>query len=1244
MDMKQQASSPNSPLPEGTVTFLFTDIEGSTKLLHRLGDKYISLLDDHHRILRGVFANWNGREVDTEGDAFFVSFPKATEAVAAVVEAQRTLAEHSWPEGVTVRVRMGLHTGEPWTRTGGYVGMDVHRAARIAHAGYGGQVLLSETTAALLRGNLPGDVTTRDLGQHRLKDMQFPEHIRQLVVDGLPSDFPPLKSLDIVEAIDETDIEPLPLPAFLTTNKWQPRAAPVFVGRDDEMTFMAGFLDTLFQEHEEDSGGNVLFVNGDAGSGKSALTDAFSRQALTKFPDLLVTQGLCNAFIGSGDPYQPFRSVMGMLTGDLESKIAANSVSREQVVNLWQSFPTAVNALATTGPDLIDVMVPGEFLKSRVRKSVPSNELLLQKLSRAKNQGRAAPGELNQSHLFDQYVSVLRILSTEHPILIILDDLQWADSGSINLLFHLARSMTGYRVLLIGAYRPEEIALGRDGKRHPLEPVLDELKREFGQIWIDLNTTKSKAFVYDYLNSEPNRLSSTFRQTLLEHTGGQALFTVETLRDLQERGDLIKNDEDYWVESPSLDWEQLPTRVEGVIEARVERLEEELRDVLSIAAVEGEDFTAQIIARIQDIQERKLLRTLSRELEKRHHLVTEQKEDQIGALLLTRYRFTHALFRQFLYNDLSAGERRLLHGEIADILEELYVDRLDEIAVHLARHYAEAEDNDKALPYILQAGDSARALYAFEEAIQHYQQALAIYKDQGDYERASRILMKLGLTYHSAFDYARSSLAYEESFTLQQKNSLAVSTTNLAPAQHPLRLVTLDVLTFEPGMHDDFRTARILDQLFSGLIRLTPDMNVVPDVAKSWEVLYDGQTYLFNLRDDVRWSDGEPVTAHDFILGWRRVLDPKNGSTAASILYDIRGAAAFHQGDNAGVDELGIKALDDFTLQIDLEQPSNYFLYILAHDAAFPVPGHVIASQGDAWTDLDSFVSNGSFRLESYQKGQLMILRRNPTYHGDFRGNLEAVHVHIVMENIAWAGDLVLGYDKDKNDILDFIHMSPVERPPFDDPRVRQAFVLATDRQTLAAVTEMGHISPATGGFSPLGMPGHVPGIALPFDLERARRLLAEAGYPGGEGFPKVNALIFNRGLGYFEALLDPWQSRLGVEISCENLKWSAFMQRIREESDLPHIHSLGWSADYPDPDSFMRLGVDALVERARRVMDQDERMRLYQEAEEIIVREAPFFPLYYGRRHLLIKPWIRNYRPNVIGALTWKDIIIDPH
>ena len=164
--MDELTKSTKQEIPEGTVTFLFTDIEGSTELLRRLGDKYISLLEDQRRILRTIFVKWHGHEVDTEGDAFFVSFPRATEAITAVVEAQKALANHSWPEDETVLVRMGLHTGEPWTGAEGYVGMDVHRAARIAHVGHGGQVLLSETTAALVRSTLPAEVRLVDLGLH----------------------------------------------------------------------------------------------------------------------------------------------------------------------------------------------------------------------------------------------------------------------------------------------------------------------------------------------------------------------------------------------------------------------------------------------------------------------------------------------------------------------------------------------------------------------------------------------------------------------------------------------------------------------------------------------------------------------------------------------------------------------------------------------------------------------------------------------------------------------------------------------------------------------------------------------------------------------------------------------------------------------------------------------------------------------------------------------------------------------
>ena len=202
-------------LPEGTVTFLFTDIEGSTNLLRQLGDEYAQILADQRRIMRDVFTKSNGREVDTQGDSFFVSFPRATEAVAAAVEIQRSLADHQWPQGVQVRVRMGLHTGEPLAADEGYLGMDVHRAARIAAVGHGGQVLLSETTASLLKEGLPEGVRMLDLGRHRLKDMAHPERIRQLVLVGLPSEFPPLKSLQALGLEDKSEEEYVRTPQFL---------------------------------------------------------------------------------------------------------------------------------------------------------------------------------------------------------------------------------------------------------------------------------------------------------------------------------------------------------------------------------------------------------------------------------------------------------------------------------------------------------------------------------------------------------------------------------------------------------------------------------------------------------------------------------------------------------------------------------------------------------------------------------------------------------------------------------------------------------------------------------------------------------------------------------------------------------------------------------------------------------------------------------------------------------------------
>jgi class 3 adenylate cyclase len=179
--------------PGGTVTFLFTDIEGSTRLLQELGDDYGQVVADHRRILRDVFQQTGGHEVDTQGDAFFYSFTRARDAVLAAVDGQRALARHRWPSGAEVRVRMGLHTGEPTVGDEGYVGLDVVRAARICSAGHGGQILASETTRALVGNDLPNGVSVRDLGEQHLKDVQY-EHVYELSLDEERHEFPPLKA------------------------------------------------------------------------------------------------------------------------------------------------------------------------------------------------------------------------------------------------------------------------------------------------------------------------------------------------------------------------------------------------------------------------------------------------------------------------------------------------------------------------------------------------------------------------------------------------------------------------------------------------------------------------------------------------------------------------------------------------------------------------------------------------------------------------------------------------------------------------------------------------------------------------------------------------------------------------------------------------------------------------------------------------------------------------------------------
>ena len=365
----------NSAIPEGTVTFFFTDIEASTLLLQQLGaDRYGQVLVDQRAILRVAFEKHSGSEIDTQGDAFFVAFPRATQAVTAAVEIQRALNQHQWPEEVEVHVRMGLHTGEPLRAEEGYVGMDVHRAARIAHVGHGDQVLLSETTAALVRDELPQGVKLLDLGRHRLKDLSQPELIRQLVIEDLPAEFPPLKSLEMLPPEISLDVGAVKLPDFLE-EEVEEAPVPVFVGRERELARLEGYLDQARAGQ-----GGIVFITGGPGRGKTALLQAFARREMEAHPDLIVASGKCNAYTGVGDPYSPFREVLGDLSGDVQAKWAAGTISPDHAKRLWQVLPETAQALVNIGPDLVEVFIPGKGLASRASLAVPEQRSLLQSL------------------------------------------------------------------------------------------------------------------------------------------------------------------------------------------------------------------------------------------------------------------------------------------------------------------------------------------------------------------------------------------------------------------------------------------------------------------------------------------------------------------------------------------------------------------------------------------------------------------------------------------------------------------------------------------------------------------------------------------------------------------------------------------------------------------------------------------------------------------------------------------------
>lgn len=481
-------------------------------------------------------------------------------------------------------------------------------------------------------------------------------------------------------------------------------AQPVLVAREAELKRLESYLERAMTGQTQ-----VVLVRGEVGQGKTALLEAFAYSAKEAHPELLLASGSCNAYTGPGDPYLPFREIIQLLVGN----------------------GTSIAAVAEVAPDLIGTFLPEHTgLNILASKGIAGG-------AHAHSASASGPGKagskvpLRSDALMDQYLQLITRMAQDRPLLLLLDDLHWVDTASADLLLHLTRHLTGRSVLLVGSYRGEEVAHGRGDARHPFAAVVNELRRQQGDVVLDLDRDADREFLDGWLDQEPNRLGEGFRDSLYQQTAGHPLFTIELVRAMQERGDLSRDVDGHWVAPPEIIWASLPARVEGVIDERVGRIAPDLMQWLKVAAVEGEEFTAEVIAHVLDIPMREIARGLSTELSGTHRLIAAHKLQHLHGVgvALGRYRFRHNLIQRRLYEALDTVERAYHHEAVAEALSVLHADRIDEVAIQLAHHFLSAGASGRAARHLRQAGRNAQRAGALNEAIRYYHEALEHWPD-----------------------------------------------------------------------------------------------------------------------------------------------------------------------------------------------------------------------------------------------------------------------------------------------------------------------------------------------------------------------------------------------------------------------------------------------------------------------------------------------------------------------------------
>lgn len=479
--------------------------------------------------------------------------------------------------------------------------------------------------------------------------------------------------------------------------------------------------------------------------------------------------------------------------------------------------------------------------------------------------------------------------------------------------------------------------------------------------------------------------------------------------------------------------------------------------------------------------------------------------------------------------------------------------------------------------------------------------------------------------------------------------------------------------SLDPAIITGQPEGRIVHALFEGLCRFDADGRAEPGMAESWDVSEDGRVYTFRLREDARWSDGRPFVADDVVAGWRRTLTPATGSQYNYLLFPIKNAQEFAEGKLDDFSQVGVQALDSKTVRVELNHATSYFPELCAFPTLHPVRVDRVEMYGDDWVKPGNLVGNGAYILEDWRINDRIRLRKNPHYWDRENVDLETIDILPIADaNVAFnfyasgLADLIMDKGlapptllKDLKKRRDF-HSAPFlatyflrfncVRGPFADERVRRAFSMAVDKNLIVEKITRAGEQPAAG-FVPPGIAGYEGAEGLPYDPDEARRLLAEAGFPGGRGFPLVNYLYSKSDLNEAVAieLQSMWREKLGVTVNLSRQEWKVYLNSM---SLLDYdIARSSWVGDYPDPNTFLDMFLtgggnnrtgwsdaryDELIAAAARELDPAKRFAILRDAEELLVREAaPICPLYFF-------VGIQLYDPEKFGGI--RANVIDEH